>query len=377
MSNQVLSMVLHSFETDNRVLRSCRSLIDAGYEVTVVALQEGELPEQQRIGNIAVERIRLWSRGWPKWRPIQLLKYTEWMVRVTWRFRRFQVAHCNDLNTLPAGVLLKAFSLGKSRVIYDAHEFESNHKSGQSRFSVAVLQLLEGALVRFADEIVTVSPGIADEYARIYPIKRPSVVMNCQGLSTVDNDDRFRRRFNIRPEQTIFLTQGWLRPNRGIECMLETFSDMDASDVLVVMGRGQLDALVESYARKYDNIFLHPVVPPEQVLMHTVCADYGLALIHGTSFSYQHCLPNKLFEYIMAGLPVIVSDLPEMRRVVAEMDIGVVCPEISPTSLRQAIESLKSRSYAALESNLDNARQIYNWEEQERIWLEVVRSVSA
>ncbi|MEJ2161645.1 MAG: glycosyltransferase [Chromatiales bacterium] len=207
MPLRVLSLVLHSFETDSRVLRACNSLISAGYAVTVGALHESSLPERQKIGDIDVKRVRLRTRVWSKWRPIQFIKYFEWAIRVAWRFRDNDIIHCNDINTLPAGTLLKALTGGRARVVYDAHEFESNHKAGQSALSIRLMQLLEGFFIRFADKVVTVSDSIADEYARIYKIERPDVVLNVPWLQTVSSDDRFRRRFGIRPDQTIFLTQ--------------------------------------------------------------------------------------------------------------------------------------------------------------------------
>jgi glycosyltransferase involved in cell wall biosynthesis len=377
MPLRVLSLVLHSFETDSRVLRACNSLISAGYAVTVGALHEGSLPERQKMGDIDVERVRLRTRGWSKWRPIQLIKYFEWVIRVAWRFRDNDIIHCNDINTLPAGTLLKALTGGRARVVYDAHEFESNHKAGQSALSIRLMQLLEGFFIRFADRVVTVSDSIADEYARIYKIARPDVVLNVPWLQTVSSDDRFRRRFGIRPDQTIFLTQGWLRPNRGIETMLEAFAAMpDDSRVLVVMGRGVLEETVNAYAARSPNIFHQPVVPPDQVIAHTVAADYGIALIHGTSFSYEHCLPNKLFEYVMGGLPVIVSDLPEMRAVVNRLGLGVVCEEISATALTAACAEICALDQAELTKNVAAAGATFNWDVQQKVWLNVVKEVS-
>ena len=110
MTKRVLSLVLHSFETDARVLRACSSLKSSGREVKVVALHEGALPLQQKIADIDVERVRLSTRGWPKWRPIQIIKYLEWGLRVAVRFRNFDIVHCNDLNTLPVGVLIKGMT---------------------------------------------------------------------------------------------------------------------------------------------------------------------------------------------------------------------------------------------------------------------------
>jgi glycosyltransferase involved in cell wall biosynthesis len=233
--------------------------------------------------------------------------------------------------------------------------------------------VLEGFLIRFADRVVTVSDGIADEYARIYSIRRPDVVMNVPWRQEPTGDDRFRKRFGIRNDQTIFLTQGWLRPNRGIETMLEAFAAMpDDSKVLVVMGRGILEKEVNRYAERCANIFHHPVVPPDQVIAHTSAADYGIALIRGASFSYCHCLPNKLFEYVMGGLPVIVSDLPEMRRVVTQMDLGVVCEDFTPEALTRACEQLCERDRPTLLANVAGAREKFNWNVQQDVWLQAI-----
>lgn len=377
MSKCILSLVLHSFETDNRVLRACDSLISTGFDVKVAALQERDLPLQEQFGKVHVERIVLWTRSWPKWRPIQFIKYVEWGLRISWRYRQYDIIHCNDINTLPAGILLKILTRGRAKVIYDAHEFESNHTANQNRLSIYVLQVLEGFLIRFVDRMVTVSEGIANEYARIYSIERPDVVLNVPWLQEGSNDNRLRKNFGIRNNQTIFLTQGWLRPNRGIEIMLETFAVMpDDSKVLVVMGRGILESMVDSYASESANIFHQPVVPPDQVIAHTSAADYGIALIRGVNFSYQHCLPNKLFEYFMGGLPVIVSDLPEMRRVVCQMDLGVICENFTTESLNDACIRVTSRDRDVLSRNVATARAKFNWDVQQQVWLNVIAEVA-
>lgn len=363
---KIASVVLNSFINDSRVLKSARSLRAHGHEVKVVALHEKGLPECEAVGDIDVQRIKLSTKDWSKNRLVQLIKYLEFLLRSMGLYRYAEVVHCNDLNALPVGALLKVLSLGRIKVVYDAHEYESNQVPNQSRLSIKLLQLLEGGLIRFADAVITVSEGIAREYARLYVIEKPTLVLNCPLYQEVEKKDRFRERFGISPEATIFLYQGGVSGGRGIERILDTFASLaDPRLVVVVMGYGPLVGLVEAYAAKYDNIFYHPAVAPEGLLEYTASADCGLCLIEDSCFSYRYCLPNKLFEYIMAGLPALVSGLPELKGLVIEEGIGEVIDKDDCEGLAEAIERFKDLDRSRLRANLLRTARKYCWEEQE------------
>ncbi|MBE0472500.1 MAG: glycosyltransferase, partial [Methyloprofundus sp.] len=162
---KIANIVLNDFTNDSRVLKTSRTLSDLGYSVTVVAMHKTGLLDQEVIGDIALDRIKLISRPWPKLKPIQFLKYLEYVVRAVWRYRKTDICHCNDLNSLPIGLLIKF--LGKNvKVVYDCHEYETEI-NGLKGIQKALKKLLERFLIRFADEVITVSDSIANEYSRL------------------------------------------------------------------------------------------------------------------------------------------------------------------------------------------------------------------
>ncbi|MBS0212199.1 MAG: glycosyltransferase [Proteobacteria bacterium] len=336
-----------------------------GFDVTVFGLHEEGSAYLEIIDGYLINRVSLFTRKFSKHRTVQLFKYVEWLLRVIWLSKRMNVVHCNDLNTLPVGVLLKVLTLGRMKVVYDAHEFESNQVPNQSRWSIKALQFLESVLIRFADAVITVSDGIAREYARLYAIKKPALVMNCPPYQEIEKNNKFRERFDIHIDATIFLYQGAVTKGRGIERMLDAFAVLDdPKQVLVVMGYGPLVGLVETHAAKSKNIHYHPAVAPKGLLEYTASADCGLCLIEDSCFSYRYCSPNKLFEYIMAGLPVLVSNIEGLKTWVNVTGAGGVVDDESTEGLVRSIRNFKNADKQLLRVNVRQASKKYCWEEQ-------------
>lgn len=111
---------------------------------------------------------------------------------------------------------------------------------------------------------------------------------------------------------------------RGIEILLEYFEKHETNgNVLVCMGFGEFEDLVKSKAKISNNIFFHKAMPHDIYLNYTSSADYGIAFIEVCNLNTRYCLPNKLFEYLMAGIPVITSNSFEMKKLVEQEKVGV------------------------------------------------------
>ncbi|HIC78472.1 MAG TPA: glycosyltransferase, partial [Sulfurovum sp.] len=192
----------------------------------------------------------------------------------------------------------------------------------------------------------------------------------------VEKKDIFRETFSIDKVQTIFLYQGNLSRGRGVEVVLETFKRLDnKNSVIVFMGYGELKNLILEYQKEHDNIYFHEAVNPNILLNYTSSADFGISMIEDICLSYRYCLPNKMFEYIMAGVPVIVSNLPEMKKLVEKYGVGVVAKENSQEALSEAIILASSLDKAHVQKRLNSVKSIYNWEEQERVLISLYRGV--
>ena len=141
------------------------------------------------------------------------------------------------------------------------------------------------------------------------------------------------------------------------------------------MGYGSLENLVQDAGKEYKNIYFHKAVSPDILLNYTSSADFGISTIEDSCLSYRYCLPNKMFEYIMAGLPIIVSNLPEMKRLVEDNKIGVVAPQNTAQGLQIAIEKALELNKEELQENLQKVKEVYNWEEQEKVLLNIYKKL--
>lgn len=377
IQKKVISVVLNNFKNDSRILKENISLQYMGYSVKVIALHDIGQKEFERVQNIPVHRIKLKSRSWSKNKIIQLLKYFEFSYRVIKKYKNSDIIHCNDLDTLPIGVLIKKLFNKKAKIVYDAHEYEINDVPYESRYKIKIKYIVEKYLIKYADRVITVSDSIANEYVKLYNIEKPSLVLNTPPYQTIEKEDKFRKIFNISKEKNIFLYQGGLSLGRGIEILLDTFKEMrDDKHVIVFMGYGDLEDLIIEASKEYKNIYFHKAVAPEVLLSYTSSADFGISTIEDRCLSYRYSLPNKIFEYLMAEIPVIVSNLYEMGKLVRDNNIGLIAKDNTSSSLKIAIEEATKLDREELKKNIQKIKKIYNWEEQEKILFQIYKELS-
>ncbi|EGQ8224090.1 TPA: glycosyltransferase family 4 protein [Vibrio cholerae] len=362
---KIANLVLNNFVNDSRVLKTSKSLSSLGYDVCIVAMHDEGLKEKDLVGNVPVRRIKLTSRHWSKRKAVQLIKLFEFVFRFVFLCRKVDVVHCNDLNGLFVGFCCK-LTRPSLVLVYDSHEYSINPLPGQNFLTVKFNYFAEFFLIRFAEQVINVSESIASEYERLYNIPKPHLVLNCPNYYEQPKRNLFRENLDIRKDQTIFLYQGGLGKGRGIELLLEAFSNLDSDrNVLVCMGYGPLEALIQEKAQQQSTIFFHPAVTPDVLLNYTSSADYGVSFIEDSCLSYRYCLPNKMFEYLMAGLPVLTSNLFEMKRLVETEGVGIVAEENTVDGFKKAVEASLNQDYATIQKNVFAVRKKYCWEEQE------------
>ena len=374
---KVISIVLNNFKNDSRVLKENISLQKAGYDVKVVALLEDDMDEFEVIQNVSVHRVKLKSKNWSRNRLIQLVKYFEFIYQVVRQYKDADILHCNDLHTLPIGVIVKKFFNKQVKIVYDAHEYETEI-NGLSGIQKKLTKKLEKFLIKYADRVITVSNAIADEYVKLYNIPKPTLVLNTPPFKKIQKKDIFRETLNISKDKTIFLYQGGLSSGRGIEILLDTFKSIDdKKSVIVFMGYGSLEDLIKVADKSYKNIYFHKAVTPDILLDYTSSADFGILFYENNCLNHYYCSPNKMFEYLMAEIPVIVSNLYEMKRLVEKNKIGVVAQENSPNGLKEAILKAVKLDKKELQQNIQKVKEIYNWEKQEKVLINLYKELDA
>ncbi len=368
--------MLNDFTNDSRVLKISKSLLSAGYDVKVVAMYNSGLNEFEEVSGFNVHRIFLCSRKWPKLKIIQVIKFFEFIYRCVGLYKKYDIWHCNDLNALLVGVFAKLLN-PRLVLIYDAHELEINDRPGQSFLSIKLRYCLEKVLLKFVSSVITVSDSIANEYVKLYGVPKPSVVLNCPLYAAQEKKNIFREKFNIRSDQKIFLYQGALSHGRGLDIILDVFEKQKNNEsVLVIMGYGVLEGIVKEKALLSEFIFFVPAVSPNLLLTYTSSADFGISFIEDSCLSYRYCLPNKLFEYLMAGIPVLTSNLFEMKKVIDENGVGVVAKNNTVDGLSFALSLCLRENYTEMINNIPSVKNVYCWEVQEKKLLKVYDDIS-
>ncbi len=232
---------------------------------------------------------------------------------------------------------------------------------------------------RSADAVVTVNDAYADILAGLLRIPRPAVVRNCPDPYDPPDGppDLLRERLGIPPETAIVLYQGGLMTERGIEQGMDAILHVPDA-VLVVMGFGSNRALYAARAGEVPyrgRVLLLDPVTPEELLAWTASADVMLMAIQPTTLNHRFTTPQKLWEAIASGVPVVASDLPGMAEVVREVGCGLLCDPTDPTAIAAAIRGLLGRPpearAAARERSLAAARETYNWTAQASVLLAV------
>ena len=348
-------LVRNAVVDDARVLREARALRGAGHDITIIGVAERGLPQRASLDGVEIIRIRpvpfvpvvppsSRANGSQIADTLRSRKRSAFVygVRdaiVTRAFLRAaarhpaDVYHAHDLNTLEAAV--RAAERNRGRVVYDAHELYSEIP-GLTDAERARWRGLEARLIGRADVVLTVSPSLAAELAARYGIAEPAVVMNVgERPSTVD-PSRSPLAALRRDDEMLVLYSGGLTANRG----LETLADAAARARgwrLVVMGWGPLATIMR--ARAPGTAFVDPVAPDE-VVSAASAADVGVIPYVPVGRNNELSLPNKLFEYVGAGLAVVASDLVELRRFLSDTGAGVVVEPGNPVTLSAALDAL-------------------------------------
>jgi glycosyltransferase involved in cell wall biosynthesis len=367
------------FRNESRILKITQTLRDVRMfdKIFILGTWEAPLPEREVLDETR-EVIRI-PRKWGMegagtfWKA---LKTFEWSWRIARFFKGRDIAciNCHSLPVLPLCAYLKV--VHRAKLIYDTHELETE-TVGMGRVRKLLSKLIERVFIGFVDATVVVCDAIADWYKKAYPKQRVWSVRNMPyKLEVVPKPTALlRSRFEIGPEDTLFLYQGVLGKGRGIEILLDAFSRSRPDQHIVFMGYGELAPLVEKRAVECVSIHFHPAVRPDEILSYTADADVGISLIEDLCLSYRYCLPNKLFEYLDCGLPVVVSRLPEMTKVVETYDCGWIIT-ISRNELVALLAALSPEKIAEKKAGALRARQNFGWQFEEPILLDVYKTIS-
>jgi len=347
---------------ESRMLRETRSIRELGVfdEILLIGHREPGLSRDEELdATRRIWRLPLAASALPSSGASKAVGYPEWMLRVyaKLRSRPVTMVNCHSVLCLPLCVALK--KRHGAVLVYDTHELETEALGSELRRRVT--RQIERRLLSHVDRILVVNESIADWYRETYGREDVDAIRNLpERRPDSTRADGLRRRFGLGDDDLIFLCNGVLSAARGVGAILSAFSQASEHQHVVFMGWGPLEETIRRHAEQCHNIHFQPAVPPEEVMAVTAGADVGLALIENTCLSYYYCLPNKLFEYIVAGLPVIASDFPEMARVLSEHSCGWTT-EPRAEALAALLGRLSSTEIAAGAASARRARASLDW----------------
>ena len=305
-----------------------------------------------------------WIRPWELWILGGIIWFT---LQAVAKVRRFpaELYHANDLDTLPAAVILSR--LNHVPMLYDAHELFSDQFNSTSRQFSAIFFGLERWLIRFANKVVTVNHSLAETLAAWHKVPLPSVVMNCPfAVEVVRPMPEIRGGSSTRTACLIY--QGIFMRDRGLEELIRSVAWYESAE-LYLRGYGALEGTLRALVKAehlQNRVHFLPPVAADRLVESLAGFDVGLIPYRATSLNNRLCLPNKIFEYLQAGLALAVSALPEMERVVKETKAGEVFNPEQPRDIARAVNVMTgdANRLAELKGRARAAAQRYTWEAQ-------------
>ena len=267
----------------------------------------------------------------------------------------------SDLYSLPA---LAAAGRHGGALVYDSRELYAALDSSAGRPWVsAVWRNVEKRFITRADAVLTVSDGIADRLAETTGIARPTVLFNAPDPNRQRDRGELARALGLPDDgRVVVLYQGLFRRGRGLETLVDACKAVGGVR-LVLIGEGALEDEIRASGKELGGrLVLHPFVPPDRLSALTPGADLGACLIEPITESLRLSLPNKLFEYLSAGVPVLASPLPEIRAVV-DQGVGVLADPSNPAAVADALrQSLNPALRAEWSASAVDVLDRYSWD---------------
>lgn len=286
--------------------------------------------------------------------------------------------HCHDLITLPAGRAV-ARRLG-AKLIYDSHEIYEELASHTPPVR-AVLSRMQRYYSRHLDGFITINDSIAEFLTKRYPMLPPPVIVkNATRVepSQPPYDGRLHDAAGIPSGVRILLFQGGFQPQRGLESLVRSASLLKPGWCVVLMGWGALEDTLKALANEADPagavVKFLPGVPQSELRRWTAGASVGIVPYLNVNLNHWFCTPNKLWEYPAAGVPILASPFPELRRTIESGNIGwLLPPDLAPESIAATVNALS-------EGDIDEKRRACgafierdNWSLYERRLLDLYR----
>lgn len=359
---RALVSVINDLSTDQRVDKVCKTLKKCGYNVLLVGRKKkNSLPMENRM--YKTHRMKLIFEK-------EAVFYAEFNIRLFFflLFHKSDILISNDLDTLLPNFLIS--KIKKIPLVYDSHEyFIGVPELEKNGFARKIWLAIEKWIFPKLKHVFTVNQSIAELYQKQYNINI-NIVRNIP-LKRLTTISKTREELGLPMDKKILILQGaGINIDRGVEELVQSMQWIKNS-ILLIIGNGDI---IESLKTKTDELQLNEKVKfinrlsYNELINYTANADLGLTVDKDSNLNYKFSLPNKLFDYISAGIPVLASNLPEVKRIVEKYKVGEILYSHNPEIMAQTIENMLNNKEKLLEykANTKIAATELCWENEEK-----------
>ncbi|WP_440602882.1 glycosyltransferase [Bacillus sp. GB_SG_008] len=423
---KVCMFVWNHFTNDARVLRECTALAEVGYEVDLICIHDWKqrdlpkwemrkegftvtrvnnrlLPLQKVLG--AANRVKKFAMK----NVITMLLCGIFTILTLWKFpivisvlllfaillsakkvgtliirsyilmqmvksglkKNYDLYHSNDLNTLPQGWLCaKVFR--KKKLIYDSHEVQTSRTGYNSK----IYGVMEKFFLKFTDVMIMENHTRAKYAEDLYGFY-PKVIHNYPFVTQPEESDaiNLHKMLNIPKDEPILLYQGGIQIGRGLDKLVQA-APMFKRGTVAFIGDGRIKPDLQKMVIELgleNKVKFIPKVPVNELLHYTKNAYLGFQVLNNVCFNHYSASSNKLFEYMMSGVPVIACSFPEIQRVVEKEYTGICVDSHDPVSIAEGVNYLLDHpeEREKMKQNCFSARENYNWENEKKIFIDI------
>lgn len=378
---RIAAVVHNGVKHDARVLKGAASLKSVGHDVRIFGLTPGEtedfllengIPVHLEHRDLSGLRERMATEGLDRNKENSI--WTSFRTQGDLVFDSVRASFKPDTVHIHDHLALTAASKYKEEfscpIVWDAHEiYEDLASIAPERAAVNTKILRENA--KYVDGFITLNRSIANYYRDKYPeLPQAVLVPNAADRTTRPKyDGRMHEKAGLDSDQQILLFQGGLAANRGISALLESSANLNHNWTLLFMGWGALEGEIQAvidrnadHATGRPRVAMIPGAPHSELLQWTSGATLGTIPYENTGLNHLYCSPNKLWEYPAAGVPILATDLPEMKGQIEKYQIGVTVPRnLEPAAISDLVNSLTRDQLQDLVENCHRYTEIENW----------------
>lgn len=424
MKKSVCMFVWNHFTNDARVLRECTTLSEKGYKVDLICIHDPNDPDmkyvEKRNDNFNIYRVRRYPLLFSglqyclKNKLFGILLLGIWLVLAYFlplivipltlvggivlktnlkkvfirgciivrmisrgRLKKYDIYHSNDLNTLPQGYICSKWRFKRKPLIYDSHEVQTS----RTGYDSSIYAKLEQFFIKKMDSMIVENHTRAKYNEFLYGFY-PNVVHNYPFIQNKLEDKRIdlHEILQLPKDEKILLYQGGIQAGRGLDKLIKAVP-MIEEGTLVLIGDGRIKPDLEKMVKEMDiceRVRFLPKVPLGDLPKYTKNAYVGFQVLNNINYNHYSASSNKLFEYMMAGVPVVACNFPEIKRVVEGEETGICIDSHKPEEIANAVNKLlKNPSLRTRYSeNSIKASKLFNWEQEKELFINIYAAVS-